>query len=111
MRNCVWLSLALIVAGFGAYQLPAASSKPESPSLDGWRRTAEGWERRLFWGPRPTPFTPLVHPLTVTSLAALGTLVALATLDPSHRRDARRTSPPAWHVSHSRQVEHQTALC
>ena len=111
MRNCVWLSLALIVAGFGAYQLPAAPSKRAAASLDGWRRTADGWERRIFWGPRPTPFTPGVHPLTVTSLAALGTLVALATLGPMPRRVAGRKSPPAWHVSHSRQAEHQTALC
>ena len=109
VRNCVWLSLALIVAGFGAYQLPASPSKPATAALDGWRRTADGWERRLFWGPRPTPFTPLVHPATVTLLAALGTLAALATLGPSPRRDAGRKSPPAWHVSHARQVEHQAA--
>ncbi|HUY91977.1 MAG TPA: hypothetical protein VMV10_24770 [Pirellulales bacterium] len=105
MRNCVWLLLALLAAGWGACQWPSAPAKPAATATGGWRRTTDGWERRTVWGPRPARFTPLIHPVTVTAFAALGTLIALISLAPSPPRAGSRAMPAGWHVSPSCSVD------
>jgi hypothetical protein len=93
------LILLLFALGYGGYRWPAAPVQPAPPSIGGWRHTADGWERRSVWGPRPRPFLPLIHPATITAFASLATLIALIVLAPSEAPAVSRVSPPGWHFS------------
>lgn len=97
MRTCVWLLLALVATGYTACQLPSAPVQHAPQATGGWRRTADGWERRTVWAPPPPRFTPEIHPGTVSALATIGTLIAMLSLAPAPAK--LRAKPAGWHVS------------
>ncbi len=87
MRGITGTLMILFVAGYGAStaELPRAWSKAVSPQVqvsDGWRRTADGWQRREVWerpvtAYQPAPLAWSIHPLTVAALQVLVSLFAL----------------------------------
>jgi len=99
LRSCLGLLICLIALGYGGYRWPAAPVQPAAPSIGAWRHTADGWERRSGWGPRPRPFLPLIHPATLTAFASLATLIAMIVLAPTQPPAISHASPPGWHVS------------
>lgn len=109
MRTCGWLLLILIAIGWIACRLPEAPAPPVRV-IGGWRRTAEGWERRSIWGREPRRARPPVHPVVPTMLGACVSLMALVAFAPAARGAGQHVSPPAWHVSGERRRLRRTVL-
>ncbi len=67
----VALVTTLLVSGLLLANLPAAAEASR------WVRTRDGWEREETLRPQRTVYEPALHPLIVTTLVSLGSLMAL----------------------------------
>lgn len=109
LRTCGWLALTLFAAAYAAWQLPGKPIGPPVAHLEGWRRTADGWERRAAWGPAQVAFEPQVHPLAVLSFSALISLAGSFAFAPAMQRCVVRVSPPPWHIESRRPAVQRVA--
>ncbi|MBN2474215.1 MAG: hypothetical protein JXB62_06390 [Pirellulales bacterium] len=97
MRRIGWLLLLLLGLGYLASEIPSvATPSGHADQLD-WRRTRDGWQRRV-WAERPVAEDqPILHPAVVGLLElflALAALIAFATdhsgREPNGATSARR---------------------
>lgn len=102
VRGITGTLVILLVAGYLAstVELPRAwssASTANAQAMDGWRRTANGWEWQRVWKrpqPRldPPPVAWRIHPFSIAALQVLVSLFALVWADKSHTATPRHAT-------------------
>ncbi|MCI0492103.1 MAG: hypothetical protein L0Z07_04110 [Planctomycetes bacterium] len=88
------LGIVLFLLGIGSVSCQFEGVTAESPRevhQVKWVRTVDGWERPAEWFPAPVE-PPRLHPVVVSLIQGLVSVLALAACDSAPATDRRRTA-------------------